>query len=138
MASKMLPVAVVVAFIMALLNFAPAFVGPQPALRNSRTQMANAKFWDGSLTRDLVEITFTAPAVGARSRFMVSPDVTQPELLKMGRKALGFDQDWIPDSDFELYNADDEDAGPITGPLRNHGVADFEYEVHMYFKPASY
>ena len=60
---------------------------------------------------------FTAPAQGARSRMLIRADADVSEVIKQGRKKLGFDQDWMPDSDFKLYNAEDEDAGPLKGKM---------------------
>eukprot|EP00440_Ansanella_granifera_P076951 gb/GFBE01083508.1/.p1 GENE.gb/GFBE01083508.1/~~gb/GFBE01083508.1/.p1 ORF type:complete len:136 (+),score=51.18 gb/GFBE01083508.1/:1-408(+) len=135
MASKslMLPLALLLAAL-AMLNSMTAFVGSSPALRSSKVAR---KAIEDELTREVVELFFTAPAQGERSRINVTPDTTAEELLKMGRKALGFDQDWIPDSDFKLYNAEDE-SKPITGPMKDNGLTNFGYEVHMYFEPASY
>eukprot|EP00440_Ansanella_granifera_P041303 gb/GFBE01044791.1/.p1 GENE.gb/GFBE01044791.1/~~gb/GFBE01044791.1/.p1 ORF type:complete len:134 (+),score=54.50 gb/GFBE01044791.1/:1-402(+) len=132
--AKLLPVVLVLACVMALLNFMPAFVGSTPALRSSKVAR---KAIEDELTREVVELFFTAPAQGERSRINVTPDTTAEELLKVGRKALGFDQDWIPDSDFKLYNAEDE-SKPLTGPMKDNGLTNFGYEVHMYFEPASY
>ena len=89
------------------------------------------------LTRSIVEVFFTAPAQGERTRLQITPDTTAEEVLKMGRKALGFDQDWIPDSDFKIYNAEDEKT-PLVGKMRDNGLVDFAFEIHMYFEPKEY
>ena len=73
--------------------------------------------WVPKLSRDVVEVMFTAPAQGARSRMLIRADADVSEVIKQGRKKLGFDQDWMPDSDFKLYNAEDEDAGPLKGKM---------------------
>ncbi len=76
------------------------------------------------LNRDVVEVFFTAPAQGERTRMVVTPDTTIDQILKDGRKALGFDQEWIPDSDFTLYNEDFPDT-PLKGTIGECGLVDF-------------
>ena len=41
----------------------------------------------------------------------------------------------MPDSDFKLYNAEDEDAGPLKGKMSENGLIDFSYEIHLYYEP---
>ncbi|CAE8632645.1 unnamed protein product [Polarella glacialis] len=106
----------------------------QPALRATRSQVAMEVEWHGGLTRDVVEVFFTAPAQGERTRMVVTPTTTIDQILKDGRKALGFDQEWIPDSDFTLYNEDFPDT-PLKGTIGECGLVDFGFEVHMYFTP---
>ncbi|CAE8622898.1 unnamed protein product [Polarella glacialis] len=131
---RMLPAVVLMAICAACLNFLPAFVGMQPALRASRNQVAMQVEWHGGLNRNVVEVFFTAPAQGERTRMVVTPDTTIDQILKDGRKLLGFDQEWIPDSDFTLYNGEDENT-PLKGTIGECGLVDFGYEVHMYFTP---
>ncbi|CAE7171484.1 Etfdh [Symbiodinium pilosum] len=57
------------------------------------------------------------------------------KVLSEGRKRLGFDQAWMPDSDFQIYNSEDEEAGPLKGKMRDNGLIDFTYEVHLYYEP---
>ena len=91
--------------------------------------------WVPKLSRDVVEVMFTAPAQGARSRMLIRADADVSEVIKQGRKKLGFDQGWMPDSDFKLYNAEDEDAGPLKGKMSENGLIDFSYEIHLYYEP---
>eukprot|EP00438_Fugacium_kawagutii_P021137 Skav230965 [mRNA] locus=scaffold644:14762:15175:+ [translate_table: standard] len=113
-----------------------SFVNPQPVERSSRMAMKGAAVeWNPKLSREVVEIMFTAPAQGARSRMLVRADDDVSKVITMGRKKLGFDQDWMPDTDFKLYNADDEDAGPLKGKMSENGLIDFSYEVHLYYEP---
>ena len=113
-----------------------SFVNPQPIERSSRMAMkGSAVEWVPKLSRDVVEVMFTAPAQGARSRMLIRADADVSEVIKQGRKKLGFDQDWMPDSDFKLYNAEDEDAGPLKGKMSENGLIDFSYEIHLYYEP---
>eukprot|EP00930_Biecheleria_cincta_P050906 TRINITY_DN3607_c1_g1_i2.p1 TRINITY_DN3607_c1_g1~~TRINITY_DN3607_c1_g1_i2.p1 ORF type:complete len:164 (-),score=28.56 TRINITY_DN3607_c1_g1_i2:90-581(-) len=92
-------------------------------------------------TRDVVEIFFTLLGQGARCRLLVTPETTVEEILKRGRKELGFDQEWIPDSDFNCYVMEDHGEikpGAISGPVKNHGLTDFEYEIYAVFEPSTY
>ncbi|CAE8733308.1 unnamed protein product [Polarella glacialis] len=132
--AKVLPAAVLLGLVMALLNCSPAFVGTQGALRATASKVAMQVEWHGGLTRNVVEVFFTAPAQGERTRMVVTPDTTIDQILKDGRKALGFDQEWIPDSDFTLCNEDFPDT-PLKGTIGECGLVDFGYEVHMYFTP---
>ncbi|CAE8631412.1 unnamed protein product [Polarella glacialis] len=132
-ASLMPAALVVLALCMTILNGMSAFVGTQPALR-STNRVAMEVEWHGGLNRDVVEVFFTAPAQGERTRMVVTPTTTIDQILKDGRKALGFDQEWIPDSDFTLYNEDFPDT-PLKGTIGECGLVDFGYEVHMYFTP---
>ena len=113
-----------------------SFVNPQPVERSSRMAMkGSAVEWVPKLSRDVVEVMFTAPAQGARSRMLIRADADVSEVIKQGRKKLGFDQGWMPDSDFKLYNAEDEDAGPLKGKMSENGLIDFSYEIHLYYEP---
>ena len=113
-----------------------SFVNPQPVERSSRMAMkGSAVEWVPKLSRDVVEVMFTAPAQGARSRMLIRADADVSEVIKQGRKKLGFDQDWMPDSDFKLYNAEDEDTGPLKGKMSENGLIDFSYEIHLYYEP---
>ncbi|CAE8631411.1 unnamed protein product [Polarella glacialis] len=132
--ATVMPAAVLILALFALLNSMSAFVGMQPALRATRSQVAMEVEWHGGLTRDVVEVFFTAPAQGERTRMVVTPTTTIDQILKDGRKALGFDQEWIPDSDFTLYNEDFPDT-PLKGTIGECGLVDFGFEVHMYFTP---
>ncbi|CAJ1444607.1 unnamed protein product [Effrenium voratum] len=131
--SSLLP-AILAAFALGSLSF----VGYQPAARTADNRVAMrgaAVEWDPKLSRDVVEVMFTAPAQGARARMLVRSDADVMEVLKDGRKKLGFDQEWMPDTDFKLYNAEDEDAGPMKGKMKDNGLIDFSFEIHMYYEP---
>ena len=70
-----------------------SFVNPQPIERSSRMAMkGSAVEWVPKLSRDVVEVMFTAPAQGARSRMLIRADADVSEVIKQGRKKLGFDQ----------------------------------------------
>ena len=113
-----------------------SFVNPQPVERSSRMAMKGAAVeWTPKLSRDVVEVMFTAPAQGARARMLIKADATVDDVIKMGRKKLAFDQEWMPDSDFEIYNADDEEAGPLKGKMKECGLVDFSFEIHLYYEP---
>ena len=114
-----------------------AFVNPQPVSRSSRMalQSASAVEWIPVLTRDVVEIMFTCPSVGARSRMLVKADSDVADVLKQGRKKLGFDQEWLADSDFKLYDAENEDKGPLSGKMKDNGLVNFGFEVQLYYEP---
>ena len=114
-----------------------SFVNPQPVERSSRMAMKSdsAVEWIPVLSMDVVEVMFTAPAQGARARMLVRADADVSEVISQGRKLLGFDQDWMPDSDFKLYNAEDEEAGPLKGKMKDNGLIDFSYEIHLYYEP---
>ena len=120
---------------LAVLN-SVSFVNPQPVERSSRMAMKGAAVeWTPVLTRDVVEVMFTAPAQGARARMLIKADTTVDDVIKMGRKKLGFDQPWLADSDFKIYNADDEEAGPLKGKMNECGLVDFSFEIHLYYEP---
>ena len=115
-----------------------SFVNPQPVTRTSQMAMkaTSAVEWDPVLTRAVVEVMCTAPSVGERYRMLVAAEADATEVLKDCRKKLGFDQAWLPDSDFKLYNANDEGAGPLKGKMKDNGLVDYEYELHLYYEPA--
>eukprot|EP00930_Biecheleria_cincta_P054162 TRINITY_DN400_c0_g1_i5.p1 TRINITY_DN400_c0_g1~~TRINITY_DN400_c0_g1_i5.p1 ORF type:complete len:186 (+),score=44.02 TRINITY_DN400_c0_g1_i5:76-558(+) len=148
--------------LVALWNSMPGFVGTLPSLRHVHSWAAAdpnedmTKDWDTfevypnwrtmvdvtkDQTRSVVEIFFTLLGQGARCRLLVTPDTPVEEILKRGRKELGFDQEWIPDSDFKLYVMEEHGVpgkGPISGPVKDHGLTDFEYEIYAIFEPSSY
>ncbi|CAE7864900.1 Etfdh [Symbiodinium microadriaticum] len=128
-----------VAFLGSTLSFVN-LCGRQAPRQESRTALrgqagASATPWTPVLSRDVVEIEFTAPAQGARCRFMIKADADASEVLAEGRKRLGFNQEWMPDSDFKIYNSEDEEAGPLKGKMKDNGLIDFTYEVHLYYEP---
>jgi len=155
---------VLLALCAAVLKSITVFVGPLPSLRSTSKQTSvQASFvsegipkfdtlsvypnWRAMVdvtnqqTRDVVEIFFTFLGQGARCRLLVTPDTTVEEILKRGRKELGFDQEWIPDSEFKLYVMEDHGEikpGAISGPVKNHGLTDFEYEIYAVFEPSTY
>ncbi|CAE7268742.1 unnamed protein product [Symbiodinium natans] len=135
--TSLLPAVLLLAF----LGASWPFVGPRAApSTEGRTAMrgqagASATPWTPVLSRDVVEIEFTAPAQGARCRFMIKADADVNDVLKEGRKRLGFDQAWMPDSDFKIYDSENEDKGPLKGKMKDNGLVDFTYEVHLYYEP---
>ncbi|CAE7242469.1 Etfdh [Symbiodinium natans] len=34
-----------------------------------------------------------------------------------------------------IYNSEDEEAGPLKGKMKDNGLVDFTYEVHLYYEP---
>ena len=137
MAKSSLLSVLLVAFLGASLSFVGLRAAPRQESRTALRGQAGASAtpWTPVLTRDVVEIEFTAPAQGARCRFMIKADADATEVLSEGRKRLGFDQAWMPDSDFQIYNSEDEEAGPLKGKMRDNGLIDFTYEVHLYYEP---
>ncbi|CAE7412699.1 Etfdh, partial [Symbiodinium necroappetens] len=137
--SSLLSAVLLVAFLGSTLSFVN-LCGRQAPRQESRTALrgqagASATPWTPVLSRDVVEIEFTAPAQGARCRFMIKADADASEVLAEGRKRLGFNQEWMPDSDFKIYNSEDEEAGPLKGKMKDNGLIDFTYEVHLYYEP---
>ncbi|CAE7678723.1 unnamed protein product [Symbiodinium sp. CCMP2592] len=131
--SSLLSAVLLVAFLGSTLSFVN-LCGRQAPRQESRTALrgqagASATPWTPVLTRDVVEIEFTAPAQGARCRFMIKADADASEVLSEGRKRLGFNQEWMPDSDFKIYNSEDEEAGPLKGKMKDNGLIDFTYEA---------
>ena len=133
----LLPAVLLVAFLGSSLSFVGLRAAPRQESRTALRGQAGASAtpWTPVLTRDVVEIEFTAPAQGARCRFMIKSDADASEVLSEGRKRLGFNQEWMPDSDFKIYNAEDEEAGPLKGKMKDNGLIDFTYEVHLYYEP---
>mmetsp|Transcript_31886 Transcript_31886/g.59967 ORF Transcript_31886/g.59967 Transcript_31886/m.59967 type:complete len:137 (+) Transcript_31886:85-495(+) len=132
--SNLLAAVLLVAFLGSSLSFVGMRAAPRPA--ESRIALRGAAVeWDPVLTRDVVEIEFTAPAQGARCRFLIKAESDATEVLAEGRKRLGFDQAWMPDSDFKIYNAEKEEDGPLKGKMKDNGLIDFTYEVHLYYEP---
>jgi len=85
----------------------------------------------------ICEIFVTNPSVGMRTRMSVTPDTTIESVLKDARKALGFDQDWMSDSDWKLYMKEDEST-PISGKMGDHGLRPWGpegIELHLLFQP---
>ncbi|CAE7584910.1 unnamed protein product [Symbiodinium sp. CCMP2456] len=137
MAKSLLPAVLLVAFLGSTLSFVGLRSAPRQESRIALRGQAGASAtpWTPVLSRDVVEIEFTAPAQGARCRFMIKADADASEVLSEGRKRLGFNQEWMPDSDFKIYNSEDEEAGPLKGKMKDNGLIDFTYEVHLYYEP---
>lgn len=67
----------------------------------------------------------------------VTAETTVQSILIDARKALGFDQPWISDSDFKLYKKEDE-SKPISGKMGDHGLVPWGpegTELHLLFQP---
>eukprot|EP00411_Alexandrium_monilatum_P059395 CAMPEP_0175520778 /NCGR_PEP_ID=MMETSP0096-20121207/16682_1 /TAXON_ID=311494 /ORGANISM="Alexandrium monilatum, Strain CCMP3105" /LENGTH=137 /DNA_ID=CAMNT_0016823201 /DNA_START=64 /DNA_END=477 /DNA_ORIENTATION=+ len=112
---------------------APAFAGARPTpgrqLR-AATPLRASEFY---------EIFVTNPSVGERTRMSVTKDTTVESIITESRKLLGFDQAWIPDSDFKLYSKDDE-SSPIGGNMGDNNVRQWGpdgTELHLMFEPAN-
>merc|ERR1711972_871092 len=107
----------------------PAFAGVQHAPQRQPRVAARAS--------DICEIFVTNPSVGMRTRMSVTPETTVESIVKDARKALGFDQDWIADSDFKVYKAEDE-SKPISGKMGDHDLKPWGpdgTELHLIFQP---
>eukprot|EP00409_Alexandrium_fundyense_P004615 CAMPEP_0185903576 /NCGR_PEP_ID=MMETSP0196C-20130402/2840_1 /TAXON_ID=2932 /ORGANISM="Alexandrium fundyense, Strain CCMP1719" /LENGTH=135 /DNA_ID=CAMNT_0028622665 /DNA_START=81 /DNA_END=488 /DNA_ORIENTATION=+ len=88
---------------------------------------------------EFYEIFVTNPSVGERSRMSVTPETTVDSIITESRKLLGFDQAWIPDSDFRLYNKEDESKS-ISGKMGDNNLKAWGpdgTELHLMFEPAN-
>jgi len=86
---------------------------------------------------EICEIFVTNPSVGMRTRMSVVPSTTVETIVKDARKALGFDQAWIADSDFKLYKKEDEST-PIKGVMGDNDLKPWGpdgTELHLIFQP---
>mmetsp|Transcript_72807 Transcript_72807/g.168766 ORF Transcript_72807/g.168766 Transcript_72807/m.168766 type:complete len:172 (+) Transcript_72807:69-584(+) len=87
----------------------------------------------------ICEIFVTNPSVGMRTRMSVTDDTPVESIIPEARKAFGFDQEWISDSDFKVYRKEDEST-PITGTMGEHGLKPWGpdgTELHIFFEPSS-
>mmetsp|Transcript_19818 Transcript_19818/g.45114 ORF Transcript_19818/g.45114 Transcript_19818/m.45114 type:complete len:136 (-) Transcript_19818:97-504(-) len=112
-----------------LAPLAPTFAGSQPAQRRQVRVATHAS--------KICEIFVTNPSVGMRTRMSVTPETTVETIVKDARKALGFDQAWISDSDFKLYKKEDEST-PISGKMADHDLKPWGpegTELHLLFQP---
>mmetsp|Transcript_97054 Transcript_97054/g.302139 ORF Transcript_97054/g.302139 Transcript_97054/m.302139 type:complete len:139 (+) Transcript_97054:77-493(+) len=112
----------------------PAFAGARPAAGRQPRVAARAEE-----ERKYFEIFVTQPSVGERTRMTVTKETTVDYIITECRKLLGFDQDWIPDSDFKLYEKGDDDK-VLTGTMGDHNVRQWGpdgLEVHLMFEPSS-
>mmetsp|Transcript_18441 Transcript_18441/g.32303 ORF Transcript_18441/g.32303 Transcript_18441/m.32303 type:complete len:144 (+) Transcript_18441:75-506(+) len=139
--SILLPTTIFLAFV-ALVNMT-AFCGPQSALRATsvgRGAGVYGKDEPFELRRSIVEITVTSPAHGSRTRLLVEPDETIESVLTRSREAFDFNVDWIPNTDWQMYKFDDEEAGAFAkdAKLKDCGLVDHEYELHLYFEPKDF
>eukprot|EP00420_Gonyaulax_spinifera_P039191 CAMPEP_0197875378 /NCGR_PEP_ID=MMETSP1439-20131203/4643_1 /TAXON_ID=66791 /ORGANISM="Gonyaulax spinifera, Strain CCMP409" /LENGTH=101 /DNA_ID=CAMNT_0043494573 /DNA_START=94 /DNA_END=396 /DNA_ORIENTATION=+ len=80
---------------LAVSALAPAFAGLHQTPRRQPSVATRAS--------DICEIFVTNPSVGMRTRMSVTPETTVESIITDSRRALGFDQAWISDSDFKLY-----------------------------------
>merc|ERR1712118_249368 len=65
------------------------------------------------------EIMLTAPSIGGRYRVVIDESTTVEQCLKKARQIFEIDQDFILDSDFNVYLKEDEST-PITGKISSH------------------
>merc|ERR1740121_1451864 len=108
---------------------APAFAGVPPAQQRQPRVAARAS--------EICEIFVTNPSVGMRTRMSVTPETTVESIVTDARKALGFDQSWISDSDFKLYKKEDEST-PIKGNMGDNDLKPWGpdgTELHIIFQP---
>merc|ERR1712107_63445 len=96
-----------------LSSFSPSFVGLQQTPRNQPRTSLRAS--------EICEIFVTNPSVGMRTRMSVTPETAVETIITDARKALGFDQSWIADSDFKLYKKEDEST-PIKGKMGDNDL----------------
>ncbi|CAK0887717.1 unnamed protein product, partial [Prorocentrum cordatum] len=84
------------------------------------------------------EIMLTAPSIGGRYRVIIDESTTVESCLAKARKIFEIDQDFLPDSDFNVYLKEDE-SKPISGKIADHtelrpwgpdGI-----ELHIYYEP---
>uniref|UniRef100_A0A7S2ADM3 Uncharacterized protein n=1 Tax=Alexandrium andersonii TaxID=327968 RepID=A0A7S2ADM3_9DINO len=111
------------------LHMAPAFAGVRQAPRQPSV----------AARAEMYEIFVTQPSVGERTRMSVTADTTAEEIISEGRKILGFDQAWIPDSDWKIYDKDDMDK-PLTGAMGQYGLRKWGpdgFELHLMFEPSA-
>eukprot|EP00441_Pelagodinium_beii_P045615 CAMPEP_0197620766 /NCGR_PEP_ID=MMETSP1338-20131121/1525_1 /TAXON_ID=43686 ORGANISM="Pelagodinium beii, Strain RCC1491" /NCGR_SAMPLE_ID=MMETSP1338 /ASSEMBLY_ACC=CAM_ASM_000754 /LENGTH=145 /DNA_ID=CAMNT_0043190041 /DNA_START=90 /DNA_END=527 /DNA_ORIENTATION=- len=140
--SMLAPVAILLACA-ALLSTMTSFCSTQPAMRATsvaRPAGVYGKDEPFELRRNIVEITVTSPAHGSRTRLLVEPDESIEHVLTRSREAFDFNVEWIPNSDWQMYKFDDEEAGPFAkdAKLRDCGLVDHEYELHLYFEPKDF
>ena len=68
---------------------------------------------------------------------VVQPETTVDTIVTNARTALGFDQSFLQDSDFKVYNKEDEDT-VLTGKIGDHGLVPWGpegMELHIYYDP---
>eukprot|EP00409_Alexandrium_fundyense_P003459 CAMPEP_0185901458 /NCGR_PEP_ID=MMETSP0196C-20130402/811_1 /TAXON_ID=2932 /ORGANISM="Alexandrium fundyense, Strain CCMP1719" /LENGTH=135 /DNA_ID=CAMNT_0028620113 /DNA_START=120 /DNA_END=527 /DNA_ORIENTATION=+ len=109
----------------------PAFVG----VRQVPSRQLNV----GTRAAQFFEIFVTNPSVGERSRMSVTTETTVDSIITESRKLLGFDQDWIPDTDFKLYDKEDESKA-ISGKMGDNSLKPWGpdgTELHLMFEPAN-
>ncbi|CAK0876919.1 unnamed protein product [Prorocentrum cordatum] len=84
------------------------------------------------------EIMLTAPSIGGRYRVIIDESTTVESCLTKFRKIFEIDQDFLLDSDFNVYLKEDE-SKPISGKIADHtklrpwgpdGI-----ELHIYYEP---
>merc|ERR1712062_650195 len=103
--SSLLSVVAMAATVACLLHFvmSPTFVGMRSVVPSRQSHTATQ-------VSDITEIMVTCPSVGARTRMVVQPETTIDTIVTKARTALGFDQSFLQDSDFKVYNKEDEDS----------------------------
>ncbi|CAK0800479.1 unnamed protein product [Prorocentrum cordatum] len=112
-------------------TLSPAFAGtkaqPSPAARGDRVARQAGS-----------EIMLTAPSIGGRYRVIIDESTTVESCLTKFRKIFEIDQDFLLDSDFNVYLKEDE-SKPISGKIADHtklrpwgpnGI-----ELHIYYEP---
>ena len=80
----------------------------------------------------------TAPSIGGRYRVIVDESTTVESCLTKARKIFEIDQDFLLDSDFNVYLKEDE-SKPITGKISDHTKlrpwSPEGIELHIYYEP---
>mmetsp|Transcript_2256 Transcript_2256/g.6251 ORF Transcript_2256/g.6251 Transcript_2256/m.6251 type:complete len:135 (+) Transcript_2256:76-480(+) len=112
-------------------TLSPAFAGP-------RAQPSPAARGERAARRAGSEIMLTAPSIGGRYRVIIDESTTVESCLTKFRKIFEIDQDFLLDSDFNVYLKEDE-SKPISGKIADHtklrpwgpdGI-----ELHIYYEP---
>ncbi|CAK0796170.1 unnamed protein product [Prorocentrum cordatum] len=107
-----------------------------PAFAGTRAQTASRA--DRVARQAGSEIMLTAPSIGGRYRVIIDESTTVESCLTKFRKIFEIDQDFLKDSDFNVYLKEDE-SKPISGKIADHtklrpwgpdGI-----ELHIYYEP---
>merc|ERR1719285_542036 len=94
---------------------APAFVGTAPRGRAPRVAVAGSREL-ATTNLESCEIMVTIPAIGARTRLIVSKDKTIDAVVADARKIMGFDMEFLETKDWKAYRIGEEEGGsPLAG-----------------------
>merc|ERR1719291_720170 len=109
-----------------------------PAFAGTKAQPSSAARGDRVARHAGTEIMLTAPSIGGRYRVIIDESTTVESCLAKARKIFEIDQDFLSDSDFNVYLKEDE-SKPITGKISDHTKlrpwSPEGIELHMYYEP---